>query len=135
MRASELTPAVVFIFRTKGKFWQPPLAQYLGDVLECVTDEVFLFDRFVLRKFTQTSPLAAVFCHLQRREVAELRSVCSFSHRELTTAWCLSSPGSVGYPRSRATSFSDPSALDCLRVNTECIDSIRDLITCLTSSP
>lgn len=52
MRASELTPAAVFILRTKGKFWQLPLAWYLGDVLACITDEVFLFDRFVLSKFT-----------------------------------------------------------------------------------
>lgn len=51
MRASELIPATVFVFRTKGKFRQPPLAWYLDGVLECIMDKVFLFDRFVLRKF------------------------------------------------------------------------------------
>lgn len=52
VRAPELIPATVFVFRTKGKFQQPPLAWYLDDVLECILDKVFLFDRFVLRNFT-----------------------------------------------------------------------------------
>lgn len=59
MRPSELIPATIFVFRTKGKFGQPPLAWYLDDVLECIMDKVFLFDRFVLRKF----PLDQLICH------------------------------------------------------------------------
>lgn len=52
VRAPELIPATVFVFRTKGKFQQPPWAWYLDYVLECILDKVFLFDRFVLRNFT-----------------------------------------------------------------------------------
>lgn len=61
MRASELILATVFVFRTKGKFQQPPLAWYLDDVLECILDKVFLFDRFMLRKFTYISPFPPYF--------------------------------------------------------------------------
>lgn len=77
--ASELMPAAVCVFRAKGKFWQPPLAWYLDDVLECIMDKVFLFDSSVLRKSTQISPFATVFCHFQQRKVVELRSICFFS--------------------------------------------------------
>lgn len=61
MRASELILATAFVFRTKGKFQQPPLAWYLDDVLECLLDKVFLFDRFMLRKFTYISPFPPYF--------------------------------------------------------------------------
>lgn len=61
VRASELILATVFVFRTKGKFQQPPLAWYLDDVLECILDKVFLFDRFMLRKFTYISPFPPYF--------------------------------------------------------------------------
>lgn len=52
MKASELIPAADFVFRTKGKFRQCPLAWYLDNVLECIMDNVLFFDGFLLRKFT-----------------------------------------------------------------------------------